>query len=113
MLHVGLDLSRRKLDVCLLSGDGEHLDQLAVPLDVGSLRALARRIEEAYREPVCAVIESMTRARIVHDTLEAWGWSVEIADAQKVKGPNRPFGLAPASEHPIQPNPLAEKAIET
>jgi hypothetical protein len=29
MLHVGLDLSRRKVDVCLLSEDGEHLDQLA------------------------------------------------------------------------------------
>ena len=28
----------------------------------------------------------MTGARIVHDTLEAEGWDVEIADAQKVKG---------------------------
>jgi transposase len=28
----------------------------------------------------------MTGARIVHDTLEQQGWSVEIADAQKVKG---------------------------
>jgi transposase len=28
----------------------------------------------------------MTGARIVHDTLEAWSWSVEIADAQRVKG---------------------------
>ena len=28
----------------------------------------------------------MTGARIVHDTLEACGWWVEIADAQKVKG---------------------------
>jgi hypothetical protein len=32
------------------------------------------------------VIESMTGARFVHDTLEQEGWSVEIADAQKVKG---------------------------
>jgi transposase len=32
------------------------------------------------------VIESMTGARVVHDTLEQAGWSVEIADAQKVKG---------------------------
>jgi transposase len=86
MLHAGLDLSRKKLDVCLLSDGGAHLDQLAVPPDVDSLRTLARRIEEVHREPVCAVIESMTGARIVHDTLEACGWSVEIADAQKVKG---------------------------
>lgn len=86
MLHAGLDLSRRKLDVCLLAGDGEHLDQLAVPPDPDSLRALAQRIEQVHREPVCAVIESMTGARIVHDTLEGEGWDVEIADAQKVKG---------------------------
>src|SRR6266568_701994 len=79
MLHAGLDLSRRKLDVCLLGDDGEHLDQLAVPPDVDSLRRLAGRIEEVHQEPVCAVIESMTGARIVHDTLEACGWSVEIA----------------------------------
>jgi hypothetical protein len=46
------------------------LDQLAVPPDVDSLRRLARRIEEVHCELVCAVIESMTGARIVHDTLE-------------------------------------------
>ncbi len=86
MLHAGLDLSRKKLDICLLSDNGEHLDQLAVPPDVDSLRTLARRIEEVHREAVCAVVESMTGARIVHDTLEAEGWDVEIADAQKVKG---------------------------
>src|SRR5678815_4809889 len=86
MLHAGLDLSRKKLDVCLLSEAGEHLDQLATPPDADSLRRLARRIDQVHREPVCAVIESMTGARIVHDTLEREGWSVEIADAQKVKG---------------------------
>ena len=39
-----------------------------------------------HAEPVCAVVESMTGARLVHDTLEQEGWDVEIADAQKVKG---------------------------
>ena len=86
MLHAGLDLSRKKVDVCLLSETGEHLDQLAAPPDADSLRRLARRIEEVHHQPVCAVIESMTGARMVHDTLEAAGWAVEIADAQKVKG---------------------------
>jgi transposase len=86
MLHAGLDLSRKKVDVCLLSEQGEHLAQLAVPPDADALRSLARRIEESYREPVCAVVESMTGARFVHDTLEQAGWAVEIADAQKVKG---------------------------
>ena len=32
------------------------------------------------------MIESMTGARFVHDTLERLGWEVLIADAQKVKG---------------------------
>src|SRR5215203_2250780 len=86
MLHAGLDLSRKKLDVCLLSDRGEHLDQLAVPPDVESLKTLARRIDEVHAEPVRAVVESMTGARLVHDGLEAEGWEVEIADAQKVKG---------------------------
>ena len=36
--------------------------------------AVAKRIDEAYREPVCAVVESMTGARLVHDTLEQEGW---------------------------------------
>jgi transposase len=39
-----------------------------------------------HREPVSAVVESMTGTRLVHDTLEAEGWEVKIADAQKVKG---------------------------
>jgi transposase len=86
MLHAGLDLSRRKVDVCLLSDEGKHLDQLAVAPDVDSLRTLAGRIEQVHREQVCAVVESMTGARLVHDTLEQAGWDVEIADAQRVKG---------------------------
>jgi hypothetical protein len=86
MLHAGLDLSRKKVDVCLLSDAGEHLDQLAVPPDGDSLKRLARRLDQVHGEPVCAVVESMTGARLVHDTLEQEGWSVEIADAQKVKG---------------------------
>jgi transposase len=86
MLHAGLDLSRKKVDVCLLSETGEQLDQLAAPPDADSLRRLARRIDAVHHEPVCAVVESMTGARLVHDTLEQEGWEVEIADAQKVKG---------------------------
>ena len=85
MLHAGLDLSRKRLDVCLLSEQGELIDELATFPDSGGLKALAQRVEAAG-EPVRAVIESMTGARFVHDTLERYGWEVEIADAQKVKG---------------------------
>jgi transposase len=86
MLHAGLALSRRKVDVCLLSELGEQVDQLAAPPDAEALRSLAGRIDERYGEPVCALVESMTGARLVHDTLEQEGWDVEIADAQRVKG---------------------------
>ena len=85
MLHAGLDLSRKRLDVCLLSDQGELVDELTAFPDAGGLKALAHESRH-HGEPVCAVIESMTGARFVHDTLEPHGWSVEIADAQKVKG---------------------------
>ena len=85
MLHAGLDLSRKRLDVCLLSDQGELVEELTAFPDSGGLKALAQRVE-AEGEPVRAVIESMTGARFVHDTLEQYGWEVEIADAQKVKG---------------------------
>ena len=85
MLHAGLDLSRKRLDVCLLSDQGELVRELTAFPDAGGLKALAQRVE-ADGEPVRAVIESMTGARFVHDTLERYGWKVEIADAQKVKG---------------------------
>jgi hypothetical protein len=94
MLHAGLDLSRKKLDICLLSDEGEHLDQLAVPPDVDALRTLAGRIEARHSEPACAVIESMTGARIVHDTLEQEGWDVEIADARRSRA-LRPWPARP------------------
>ncbi len=85
MLHVGLDLSRRRLDYDLLCEYGSSIEQGAVPPDADGLHGLVRRVE-VYREPVCAAIESMNGARFVHDRLEELGWQVEIADAQKVKG---------------------------
>ena len=86
MLHVGLDLSRRRLDVCVLSSEGELVEELAAPPDREGLRYLVGKVAR-HRDPVVqAVIESMTGARFVHDTLEQLGWDVLIADAQKVKG---------------------------
>jgi transposase len=85
MLHVGLDLSRRRLDVCVLSDDGELVEELAAPPDAEGLRYLVGKLAR-HRQPVRAVIESMTGARFVHDTLEQLGWDVLIADAQRVKG---------------------------
>jgi hypothetical protein len=83
MLHAGLDLSRHRLDICLLDGRGELVAETAVPADADGLRRLAERLAGSR---VRAVIESMNGARFVHDTLEEHGWEVLVADAQRVKG---------------------------
>jgi transposase len=85
MLHAGLDLSRRKIDVCLLSEHAEVVEEFASPPDADGLVGLARRVGR-HDLPVRGVIESMTGARFVHDGLERLGWDVLIADAAKVKG---------------------------
>jgi transposase len=85
MLHAGLDLSRHRVDVCLLSDHGEVVAQTAAPADADGLRGLADRVAR-HHQPVRGVIESMNGARFVHDTLEELGWEVLVADAHKVKG---------------------------
>lgn len=44
MMHAGLDLSRKKLDVSLLSEQAEIVEEFAVPPDVDGLRGLMRRV---------------------------------------------------------------------
>ena len=83
MLHAGLDLSRRRLDVCLVGDAGEVVAQIAAAADADGLCHLARRVSATR---VRAVIESMNGARFVHDELVTHGWEVLIADAHKVKG---------------------------
>jgi transposase len=84
MLHAGLDLSRRRLDVCLIGDEGDVVGRLAAAPDADGLRRLVERVGPQGR--VRGVIESMTGARFVRDTLEELGWEVLVADAQKVKG---------------------------
>jgi transposase len=96
MLHAGLDLSRRKIDVCLVSESGEHVDELDAPPDADALRTLARRIDEVFGEPVCAVIESMTGARLVHDTLEQEGyWPSTNLQLYGMTATGQSFGSSP------------------
>ena len=85
MLHVGLDLSRKRLDVHVLDETGKTIEVTAVLPDRDGLRSLARRLE-SRGQPVRAAVESMTGARFVHDELEMCGWEVDVADAQRVKG---------------------------
>jgi transposase len=84
MLYAGLDLSRKRLDYCLLDEQGVVQEQAAAPPDRDGLRSLAERVGRG--SPVVAAIESMTGARFVHDQLERHGWQVEIADAVRVRG---------------------------
>jgi len=87
MLHAGLDLSRKRLDYCLLTEDGERVGIGAAPPDADGLVSFARRVERDHGVvEVRAAIESMNGARFVHDALERCGWEVEVADAVKVKG---------------------------
>jgi transposase len=85
MLYAGLDLSRKRLDFCLLDRAGATVEIGAAPPDADGLHGLTRRLER-HGQPISAAIESMTGARFVRDQLTALGWQVEIADAQRVKG---------------------------
>jgi transposase len=87
MLHAGLDLSRRRVDYCLLGEGGERVEVGVAPADGDGLAGLVRLVELRHGAgAVRAAIESMNGARFVHDVLERCGWEVQIADAQKVKG---------------------------
>jgi hypothetical protein len=85
VLHVGLDLSRKRVDVCLISSEGELVEHFRAPSDRDGLYGLTRRVA-VYEEPVRGVVESMNGARFVHDELVRYGWEVLVADAQRVKG---------------------------
>ena len=87
MLHAGLDLSRKRLDVRVLDDAGDTVVENPGPRRIAVTGCtVSRERVGPFEEPVRAVIESMNGARFVHDTLELAGWDVEIADAVKVKG---------------------------
>ena len=44
MLHVGLDLCRRRIEVCLLDERGGLVAETAAPADADGLRGLADRV---------------------------------------------------------------------
>src|SRR5579862_8487241 len=82
-----MDLSRERLDYCLLAEDGGRVGVGVAAPDGDGLVGLARRVARDHGPVVVrAAIESMNGARFVHDTLERCGWEVEVADAVKVKG---------------------------
>jgi transposase len=80
MLRVGLDLSRKRGDVCFISGDGEVVERFRAPGDGDRLCGLTRRVA-VYDELVRGVVESMNGARFVHGELVKYGWEVLVAGA--------------------------------
>jgi hypothetical protein len=52
MLHAGLDLSRRRLDVCLIGDEGDVVGRLAAAPDADGLRPPRRACRTA--RPGCA-----------------------------------------------------------
>ena len=85
MLHAGLDLSRSGSTSACSTTAGEIVDAAASPPDADGLRGLAARAA-CGASRCAAVIESMTGARFVHDTLEEHGWEVLVADAHEGQG---------------------------
>lgn len=64
MLHAGLDLSRRRLDYCLLDEEGATVEAAAAPPDHDGLRGFAWGVSERHGPGVVrAAIESMNGAR--------------------------------------------------
>ena len=81
MEYVGIDWSYRRAAWCAVSEVGKVVDEGAVAADEDGLgRLVIRRGVE-----VRAVVEMMSGAIWVRDTLAAAGWHVQIAHARKVR----------------------------
>ena len=81
MEYVGIDWSYRRAAWCAVSEVGKVVDEGAVAADEDGLgRLVIRRGVE-----VRAVVEMMSGAIWVRDTLAAAGWEVQIAHARKVR----------------------------
>ena len=94
MLHVGLDLGRRKVDVCLLSGQGEHLDQLAVPPEGDALRSLPRSLPSTVTARSSPVVRpSWSASRVGPTATNPMTRSLRVGDKEGVaivRGADRP-----------------------
>jgi hypothetical protein len=81
MQYLGIDWSYRRAAWCALSDGGGLVGEGAVSADEDGL---ARLVLELGLE-VKAVVEMMSGAIWVHDTLAAAGWQVQVAHARKVR----------------------------
>ena len=80
MQYLGIDWGTRRAAWCALSEAGELAEGAIAADEDGLARLVARLGPEVH-----ACIEMMSGAVWVRDRLTACGWTVEIADARKVK----------------------------
>ncbi len=80
MQYLGIDWGTRRAAWCALSPGGELIEG-AISADEGGLLRLVSRLGPDVR----GCVEMMSGAVWVRDNLQACGWTIEIADARKVK----------------------------
>ena len=81
MQYLGIDWSYRRAAWCALSEGGGLVGEGAVPADEDGLARLVLELGLDVR----AVVEMMSGAVWVRDTLAAAGWRVQVAHARKVR----------------------------
>ena len=81
MQYLGIDWSYRRAAWCALSEGGGLVGEGAVPADEDGLARLVLELGLDVR----AVVEMMSGAVWVRDTLTAAGWRVQVAHARKVR----------------------------
>jgi transposase len=79
--YLGLDWAYRRAAWCALSEGGRIVGEGAVPADEDGLARLVVELGPDVR----AVVEMMSGAIWVRDTLAAAGWEVVVAHARKVR----------------------------
>jgi hypothetical protein len=91
LLYLGLDLIRKSVDLCLISREGELIDQFRAPADRDGPYGLARRVA-VYDEPVRGVIESMNDTRSYNDNVASTRESILVRQdgGEAPCGPSRP-----------------------
>jgi hypothetical protein len=78
--YLGIDWGTRRAAWCALTAGGELVEGV-MPADENGLARLVARLGPDVR----GCIEMMSGAVWVRDSLTACGWTIEIADARKVK----------------------------
>jgi transposase len=81
MNYVGIDWAYRRAAWCALQVDGGIEGEGMIPADVDGLARLALELGTEVK----ACVETMSGAVWVKDQLESAGWSVDVANARKVR----------------------------